>query len=522
MSKKSELPDRNEWFIPEQKADYEKYIRGADDEELIDDEIKAPIVKNELIHHKEDVTFAARSAARSEMLRTEEKGYIESKFRIKERDILKQIPTAVASQQFDFKLPKGPYCVDVTRDGRHILFGGKGKHLAQFDRYDSRKMFEISTDCSIRDVCFLQNDTLNAAATSKNLFIYDKAGTQIHEIKQAKNALGVQFLSHHFLLAAATYERRLVYVDVTNGEVIANFHTPYENMCMAQNQNNAIIGIGHNGGMISLWTPNTDQPVAKLMKHHPACISMDFDITGTKLAVGHGDGNVQVWDVRNMTRVYQRSKSTPGIKAVRFSATGVMGVARNNYVEFYEKCDKKTAFLTHKYNCNVNSLKFVLFEDIAVVGKDDGISALVVPGTGEPNLDSNVANPYATKEWRQNKEVQDLLDKIPYQTITLNPEALFQVGKTNDVLDQRREKFQKKRMIKVVDADGGVKTEEKKPSKAMTMERKLRMMKEEYNRHLIEEKAARKKKLEETGVDEETAKAGVLARFAKEKKARDI
>ena len=520
MSRKkqeSEFPDRNEWFLPDQKEEYEKYIRGADDEELIDKETKTAIVRNELLHHKEDVTFAARSAARSEMLRTKEKGFIQSTHRIKERDILKEIPIAVQSQQFDFKLPKGPYVVDVSKDGRSVIFGGQKKHLAQFDRYNSKKLFELNTDFSIRDVTFCQNDTLNAVATSKDLYIFDKSGTQIHEIDVAKNAFGVQFLPYHFLLVAGTYERKLVYIDITSGEIIKKFQMPYEGLCIAQNQQNAVIAVGHGGGAITLWTPNASGPVAKMMRHPPAVQSIDIDITGTKLAAAHGDGNVQIWDLRNMDRVYQRRNDNPGVRCVRFSATGAMGIARNNYVEFYEKCDTRTAFLTHKYPSTVTSLKFILFEDIAIVGLQSGVSSLVVPGTGEPNLDSNVANPFATKRWRQDKEVQSLLEKLPPETIQLDPEAVFHVGPIEDKLQERKKKLLKNKMVKTVDADGSVKTEERPRSKQQILDKKLKMMKDEYNRQLIQEKEERKKMIAE-GKEDESVPKGPLARFEKEKR----
>jgi hypothetical protein len=56
-----------------------------------------------------------------------------------------------------------------------------------------------------------------------------------------------------------------------------------------------------------------------------------------------------------------------------------------------------------------------------------GISSVLVPGAGEPNFDSFVANPYQSKKERQEQEVALLLDKLQPDTIMLDPEAIGKV-----------------------------------------------------------------------------------------------
>ena len=147
MSKGKEV-DRDEWFLPEDKDKYEKYLRGADDDEPA--EAKTFQLQRELANHHDDVIKAARGAVRSEMLQTTEAGYIEEQ--MTQKEITKEIPIAVASRKFDFQLPNGPYRADITLNGRSILLGGQGGHVASFDWYKGTKYFEIYPNDEVRDV----------------------------------------------------------------------------------------------------------------------------------------------------------------------------------------------------------------------------------------------------------------------------------------------------------------------------------------------------------------------------------
>lgn len=51
-------------------------------------------------------------------------------------------------------------------------------------------------------------------------------------------------------------------------------------------------------------------------------------------------------------------------------------------------------------------------------------------GSGEPNIDALEPNPYQTTRQRQEWEVKSLLEKVPSDLITLNPDL---IGKMDDV-----------------------------------------------------------------------------------------
>ena len=87
-------------------------------------------------------------------------------------------------------------------------------------------------------------------------------------------------------------------------------------------------------------------------------------------------------------------------------------------------------YLTHTFPSKpVHRLAFQPFTDQLGVGHAKGLATLVVPGAGEANLDSRAANPYETKRGRREREVHALLDKIPADLITLDPDALGRVDK---------------------------------------------------------------------------------------------
>ncbi|CAB4296160.1 unnamed protein product [Prunus armeniaca] len=61
------------------------------------------------------------------------------------------------------------------------------------------------------------------------------------------------------------------------------------------------------------------------------------------------------------------------------------------------------------------------YEDVLDVGHSMGWSSILIPGCGEPNFDSWVANPFETSKQRREREVHSLLNKLPPETIMLDP-----------------------------------------------------------------------------------------------------
>lgn len=87
----------------------------------------------------------------------------------------------------------------------------------------------------------------------------------------------------------------------------------------------------------------------------------------------------------------------------------------------------RNVYLEHKIEGGkLSGARFCAYQDVLAVGHASGVSTMLVPGAGEPNYDSFVANPYQTARQRQECEVHQLLDKLQPDTIMLDP---TQIGK---------------------------------------------------------------------------------------------
>ena len=165
-----------------------------------------------------------------------EPGTLERTGKVTQKELKANVASVAAAQAFDLELGDalGPYGGAWSRNGRHLLLHGRKGHLALIDAapqrytqefrgwgYQSMVIISIAVvqqplqqlllseeltlahsgfppPCSrpldivkefyvhetVRDACFLHNESLFAAAQKKHLFIYDRDGVELHCLRQ--------------------------------------------------------------------------------------------------------------------------------------------------------------------------------------------------------------------------------------------------------------------------------------------------------------------------------------------------
>lgn len=75
-------------------------------------------------------------------------------------------------------------------------------------------------------------------------------------------------------------------------------------MCMKQNPHNALICIGDNRGIVSMFSPNIGQPLVKMICHKSAMLSCSLTQDGNYMVTTGNDNLMKVWDLRTYKKVF--------------------------------------------------------------------------------------------------------------------------------------------------------------------------------------------------------------------------
>jgi len=146
------------------------------------------------------------------------------------------------------------------------------------------------------------------------------------------------------------------------------------------------------------------------------------------------DGLMKVWDVRTYRSIYTYTTPTPA-SSLSLSQKGLLAVGYGPHVQVWENPftqKHKAPYLNHLLpGSPVDDLQFCPFEDVLGIGHRKGFTSILVPGSGEPNIDALEANPFQTKKQRAEAEVKNLLEKIQPELIALDPSFVGSVQKPN-------------------------------------------------------------------------------------------
>lgn len=414
-------------------------------------QLKDKRLKGKLRHDEKVVAEAQSKAAKvnewllpSEAGLLEAEGGIEQTYNFKQEDIAQHVAIGAAQKAFDVKLPDlGPYKVKFTRNGRFLLIGGTRGHLALMDWSRSHLVCEMQVKETTRDVCFLHNELFFAAAQKKYAYIYDKRGVEVHCLKDHTEPNVLQFLPHHFLLASVGDAGVLRYQDTSHGAIVAQ-HKSKLGPCnvMRQNPYNAALCLGHHNGCVTMWTPNITTPVVKMLCHRGPVSALAIDNNGLYMVTAGVDNQIKVWDIRMMKPLHAYFSYSPA-RNLDISHRGLLAVGYGRKVQIWKDAlstKQQQPYMSHVVtNGLIEHLEFCPFEDIMGIGHSDGLGTILVPGAGEANYDSYVANPFQSKRERQEQEVHQLLDKLQPESIVLDPDSIGRVRQLpKDVQEEKK------------------------------------------------------------------------------------
>ncbi|TBU03060.1 BING4CT domain-containing protein, partial [Hamiltosporidium magnivora] len=191
--------------------------------------------------------------------------------------------------------------------------------------------------------------------------------------------------------------------------------------------------------------------VSKVLCHKNRINSICVDRGGNHLITSGCDGKIKIWDNRNMFNPVNEICSKFNVVESCLSQMNMLAFGYKNKIKILNNIFTKNLedilYLEHSLSkSSVSSLKFCPYEDILTVGHTNGMTNLVVPGSGDPVFDSYEDMPFSTKKMRQENEVKRLLEKIPYELISM--ESLIgnlktDIEKENEGLKEKKYKKKK-------------------------------------------------------------------------------
>ena len=430
----------------------EKHQRGQG---VDTQQVKTKFKQKEQKRREDKIQFAEEQSARTEIFLNEDAGFLEGDSdqeftaQIKQEQIKRSVDEISASKRFDLNLTDlGPYKTSYSRHGKHLLLGGRRGHVAAFDWNSKNLKCEINVMESVHDVKWI-NDSLFGVAQKKWTYVYDTQGIEIHCLKKMDHVVSLDYLPYHYLLVGGSERGGLTWLDVSVGKIVAETWTRMGNLeVMCQNPATGVMMCGHGQGTVTMWTPGMKECAGKMLTHQQAVRAVAADRSGNFLATSSTDRTVKIWDLRTYNCLHSY-KLGAGAAQLQFSQTGLLGLAFGNRVEIYKNPTVEKVvhpYMKHQVLKNVTSLNFCPYEDVLGVGHGGGFTSMLVPGSGEPNFDALEANPYQTVKQRQESEVKSLLDKIPFELISVDREAL--TGVDAPTLEEKIEERNRKLFIK--------------------------------------------------------------------------
>ncbi|KAK4140880.1 WD40-repeat-containing domain protein [Dichotomopilus funicola] len=382
---------------------------------------------------------AALKSKEAEILLENTSGFLEAEtelertYRVRQDDIQKEVGIDVAQKKFELKLEGlGPYVCEYSRNGRDLILAGRKGHVATMDWREGKLGCELQLGETIRDARFLHNNQFFAVAQKKYVYIYDSSGVELHCMKKHVEVSHMEFLPYHFLLATLSINGYLKYQDTSTGQIVTEIPTKLGTpVSLTQNPHNAILHVGQQNGTVTLWSPNSSEPLVKLLAHRGPVRSLAVDREGRYMVSAGQDNRMAIWDIRNFKEAVSSYFTRSPATSLAISDTGLTAVGWGTKTTVWKGLFSKERAVQEKVQSPymtwggegqaIERVRWCPYEDVLGLGHTEGFSSLIIPGAGEANYDALEVNPFETKKQRQEGEVKGLLNKLQPEMIALDP-----------------------------------------------------------------------------------------------------
>lgn len=226
-----------------------------------------------------------------------------------------------------------PYSVDYSRNGAHLLLGGRKGHLALMDWKHFKLSCEIHVKETVRDVKLLHNEGMFAAAQKKYVYIYDSQGVELHVLRHHIEPTVLDFLPYHYLLVSSGKDGFLRYQDISLGKIVCEYRTKHgDSTCMRQNPQNAVMHLGHADGTVTMWTPNQSSAAVTMFTHKGGVTALAVTPDGCQMVTSGGDGRTKVWDLRTYKMLHEYFNIRQ-VNTLDVSQTGLLAIGMGPHLQ---------------------------------------------------------------------------------------------------------------------------------------------------------------------------------------------
>ena len=443
----------------------EKYARGS--LTINTKGVKYKALKMTLSNTQASIVDASTKTAATEVLLPTEAGVIvtegnERTYKLRQEVIRQNVDLNTGRNIIDLQLTKfGPYRLNYSRNGRFKVLSGQKGHVAVMDCLRTSISCELQLEEEVHDAVFLHNETLFAVAQNKYTYIYDSNGVEIHCLKKHERPYRLGFLPYHYLLTSIGHSGWLKWHDISIGEYVAGFQTGHgPAKVLKHNPHNAVCHVGHNNGVVSLWSPASGKALASMLCHRAPVSDLAVDREGRYMATAGLDGLLKIWDLRKFSALHSFKLDRPA-SSVDISDRSMIGLGVGRHVQVLKDAFLRpgdVTYLKHSVrtpnaalssgagataaakallsSVQVGCVRFRPYEDVLCAGHSHGVTSMVVPGAGEPNYDTFENDPFMSSKQRREQEVQTLLHKLSYEMIALDPSFIGSIDKDQATLQQ--------------------------------------------------------------------------------------